>query len=625
MGGLLAGSATADTYRNVTTDVGVTDVHSVAGICNPPIGMGAAWADVDDDGDVDLFVTDHGGANKMYRNEGDITFDGIPDFTDRAVEMGLADPAGVGLSATFVDYDNDGDQDLYVTNWNGNTLYQNQLADTGFVGFVDVTFFAGLEDYGRTITTAWADFDLDGDLDVFLAKHGECNDFFGASEDQLYVNNGNGRFTNRTEWLCEVGSCHALDTGLGFSPAWVDYDRDGDLDLYVVNDNIDHDGSHHENVMWRNDGPDGNGGWLFTDASAVSGTGKDVNGMGLSVGDFDNDGWYDFAFSNIGKNSLLRNLGDGSFEDLSVSAGIEREFLPNAPTERSITWGTGFFDYNNDMLLDLFFVAGYINIVPFEHPNALFENNGDLTFTDVSSGSGLDDDGRGRSLSMADFDRDGYVDVIVGNWGQSIQLYRNEAALEGNTNHWMGITLAGTQNNRDAIGAEVKVETLDGTEQIRLISSGTSHGGGDERIAHFGLGTHTTADVTIVWPDGEEQFIGPLIADEYHHVEEGLYLASVEPGIAGEVNTIRIYGAEAGGRIGMFGSLNEGNTPFAPCPGTNLDLDNAVLLGDDVADINGNVVRTLSVPATLSGQTAYFQPLQQNGCAVGNVLEVTFQ
>jgi len=613
------------TFREVTPDIGMDLTHTLSPICNPPISSGAAWADFDADGDIDMFATDHGGANRLYRNEGDTTFDGMPDFVDVAPEMGISDPLGVGLSAVWIDYDNDGDQDLYVTNWSGNTLWQNQLSDTGFAGFIDATFFAGVEDYGRTITSAWADFDEDGDLDVYLAKHGECNDVFGNSEDQLYQNNGNGTFTNVTHFLCDVGSCGAIDIGLGFSAVWFDYEGDGDLDIYVVNDNIGHDGTHYENVMWQNDGPDGVGGWIFTDVSTATGTGKDVNGMGLGIGDHNNDGWFDLAFSNIGKNSLLENNADGTFADISLAAGIEREFLPNAPADESITWGTAFFDYDNDMLQDLFFVAGYINNPPFEHPSAFFANNGDGTFTEISGEAGLNDTGRGRSLSMADFDLDGFVDLFVGNYGEQGMVMRNDAGDQGNTNHWIGLTLAGTESNRDAIGSVVTVETPDGTSQVRLISSGPSHGGGDHRIARFGLGANDSAIVSVTWPDGDVQQLGPLDVDEYHHIQEGLFLAEIEPGIAGQENTIRVFGAEPGTRVGLFGNFAEGQTAIDICPGAIVDIDNAQLRGESVAGPSGNVIRVIDIPASLSGRTGLFQIVQQDGCGVSNLVSVEFE
>jgi len=598
--------------------------HAVSGICNPPISSGAAWADYDADGDVDFFQMNHGGSNRLYRNEGDITFDGIPDFNDVALENGLADPFGVGLSANWIDYDNDGDQDLYVTNWNSNTLYQNQLSDSGSPTFVDVTAFAGLEDYGRAITTAWADFDGDGDLDVYLGKHGECNDFFGNSEDRLYENNADGTFTDVTHYLCAVGACAAIDTGLAFSPVWFDYDRDGDIDLYVVNDNIGHNGSHYTNVLWRNDGSDGAGGWSFTDVSVASGTDSDVNGMGLGIGDYNNDGWFDLAFSNIGPNSLLHNDGDGTFSDVSATAGIERQLLPMDPENQSITWGTALFDYNNDQLLDLYYVAGYINTPPFEHPNAFFVNNGDGTFTDVSEASGLDDDGRGRSLAVADFDLDGYIDLFVGNYGETGLLLRNEAALEGNTNHWIGMTLTGRESNRDAIGSIIKVTTPDETEQVRLIHTGPSHGGGEHRIAHFGLGTETSVDVSVTWPNGEVQSFGELGIDRYHALEEGFFLAGLDPNVAGQDNVVRIYGAEPGAAVRLYSGLSLGETVLTGCDGAALDLDDAVLRGQETADDDGIIIRAMTIPVILSGSTVQFQAVQQADCEVSNVLEITF-
>ena len=155
------------TYTDVTT-VGISTSHTLSGVtcAAPPISLGSAWADYDNDGDVDLFATDHGGANQLYRNDGDTGVDGLPDFTDQAVTMGIDEPGKTSVSAVFIDFDNDGDQDLYVTNWDGNTMWENLLKDIGTISFTNATTTTGLLDDGRGITQAWGDYDQDGYLDL---------------------------------------------------------------------------------------------------------------------------------------------------------------------------------------------------------------------------------------------------------------------------------------------------------------------------------------------------------------------------------------------------------------------------------------------------------------------------
>ncbi|MCP5008946.1 MAG: choice-of-anchor D domain-containing protein, partial [Aestuariibacter sp.] len=227
---------TGDTYSNVTSIVGMTTtVTPHASICDkPPMASGSAWADYDNDGDQDVYMTNHGGANYLYRNDGDTGSDGLPDFTNVAASLGVENASLLSVSAVFIDYDNDGDQDLYVSNWDGNSLFENQLIESGSVSFVDVAATAGVVDGGRAITTGWADFNNDGHLDLYVAKHRRCGGDPQA-EDHLYESNGDGTFTNVSSYLCGGASTCAQLTGLGFTPGWFDYDNDGDQDLYLVN------------------------------------------------------------------------------------------------------------------------------------------------------------------------------------------------------------------------------------------------------------------------------------------------------------------------------------------------------------------------------------------------------
>ncbi len=499
------------TYIDVAAEVGMVLGHELAAICDPPLSPGSAWGDFNNDGLIDFITTNQGGANHLYRNDGDTSGDGLPDFTDVAVTAGVDAPAAASVSAVFIDYDNDGDQDLYISNWGGNTLYQNQLIESGSAVFTDVTSFAGLADGGRAITTAWGDYDQDGNLDVYLAKHMYCGGD-PQSEDHLYRGNGDGTFTDVSSYL---GTAQL--NGLGFAPGWVDFDNDSDLDLYLVNDDIN--GVNYPNVLWRNDGSDGLGGWIFTDISVASGTNISLNGMGLGIGDYDNNGLMDFAFSNGGPNYLLQNQGDGTFDDVSAFAGIEREQIPTG-TANSVTWGTAFFDHDNDSWLDLMFVAGNIADIPILQPNAFFSNNADGTFTDISDRSGLDGPGRGRAASMVDFDQDGFVDIFVGNYGQAPRLYHNQSADQGNTNNWLTVTVEGTVSNRDGIGTRLTLSTTNGITQMRDITSGPTHGGGDYRAAYFGLSDQASGDLTVRWPNGVVENMGTVTAGQHLHLIE---------------------------------------------------------------------------------------------------------
>jgi hypothetical protein len=496
----------------------------ICGVGDNPVPSGSAWADYDNDGDVDLFVTDAGGPNHLYRNDGDTDADGLPNFTDVAVTLGIDDATKVSHSCVFIDYDNDGDQDLYVTHLGGNSLYRNQLTESGTATFIDVTSTAKVADAGRAIISAWGDFDRDGYLDFYLARHFVCeND--PQTDDQLYHNNGDGTFTNVTSWLCPGGVAPCPETqGSGFSAAWMDYDNDGDLDLYVANEAPQI--VWWPNILWRNDGSDGAGGWNFTDVSDISGLGVEVKSMGLGVGDYDNDGWLDVAISDVGSNNLLHALGDGTYEDVSAAAGIERYWVYE-DSIRSITWGTVFFDYDNDRLLDLFFVAGAIQNNDRYQPDAFFKNNGDGTFTDYSDLSGLNNGDRGRSASIVDLDNDGFVDVFVGQLDRAPLLYHNEMVAQGNTNHSLTITAQGTVSNRDGIGTRIWVTTPDGVTQMREITSGPTYGGGDYRAGFFGLGSFTSADLSVRWPTGEVQDLGTVAADQVLHLVEGEVAAPI--------------------------------------------------------------------------------------------------
>ncbi len=497
-------------FVNVALAGGIVTDHNTAGACAPAIGVGSAWADVDGDGDQDLFTTNRTGVNRLYRNDGDTNSDGITDFTDVAAALGIDAASEDSFGTVFIDYDNDGDQDLFVANSSGNTLWQNQLDTGGSLSFVDVSGSAGLDDAGRIQTATWGDIDNDGFLDVYYAKHATCA-AGGTTTDRLFRNNGDGTFSDWTSYLCPGGvvPCDDVD-GLGFAAAMFDYDNDGDTDIYLVNDVLA--GAQPPNKLWRNDGPDGSGGWLFVEDSAAANLDFAVNGMGLDIGDYNNDGFLDLAFSDSGPGHLLMNDGDGTFTDVSSSSGV------TAGLAGGVSWGTAFLDYNNDGWQDLFFAQGSIGTAS-PLASAFLENDGDGTFTNVTDVTGMGDEARARNVTTVDFNADGWVDVFVGNYDDYPLLMQNKSADNGNTNEWLTITVEGTVSNRDAIGAVITVTTGAGT-QSQLISSGGNHGGGSQKAAFFGLGSATSATVSIAWPNGVVQNLGSVnSAQAVHFVE----------------------------------------------------------------------------------------------------------
>ena len=514
-------SATAtlstDNFVNVSVQTGIDGEHVLMQQCGGVHwGSGSAWADVDNDGDIDLFTTNHGGANRLYRNDGDSNADLIPEFVDIAVSLGVDDPNSGSTGSVFIDYDNDGDQDLYINQVDANKLYENQKIDSGSFSFLDVSAFAGAQGAGGlALMSDWGDYDQDGFLDFYITRH-NCS--METKTDQLFHNNGDGTFDDVSAYLCPAGTapCNDLE-GLGFATGWVDYDNDGDLDIYQANDQISP--ANEPNKLWRNDGSDGIGGWIFTNQSANSDSDVGVNSMGLGVGDYNNDGWLDLAVSNIGPIVTLKNEGDGSFYLDSTDSGV-------SAITAGTSWATVFFDQDNDGWLDLYLTRGniYLSNAPgavMSNANMLLGNDGDGTFSNISAGSGISDLDMGRNASIVDINADGYVDVLLNNLDTELRFFLNQQSLHADPNHWLVFTVEGTTSNRDAIGTRFTL-AAGGLTQIREITTGPTHGGGDFQAAFFGLGTETTADVTVRWPDGTVQNLGSYNADQYVHLVEPL-------------------------------------------------------------------------------------------------------
>ena len=494
------------------------------------LGSGAAFFDYDNDDDLDIYFvngTNLPGAqserqptNVLYRNNGDGT------FTD-VTKLGGVGDTGYGVGCCVGDIDNDGYLDIYVTNFGKNVLYRNNGDGT----FSDVTDAANVGDGRWGASCAFADYDNDGDLDLYVVNYVEfqmdenrvCHrsgirtycppQAFAGEDDILYRNNGNSSFTQVTQ---EAGVSNPRGRGLGV--VWGDYDNDGFLDLYVANDT-------NENYLFHN-----NRNGTFTDVAfyagcALSEHGKMESGMGVDFGDYDNDGFLDIVVTNFQDEvaTLYRNNGNGFFTDVSYTSGTGEKTLP------SLGWSVCFFDYDNDADKDLFIANGHVydNVELFQPAtsysqfNHLFENLGNGTFQEATAhvGADLSHKAPSRGAIFGDYDNDGDIDILVTNSNAKPQLLRNDG---GNRNNWIKVRAIGTASNRPGIGTRIKVATGD-LRQIAEIKSGSGYLGQNDLSLHFGLGNYTVVDkITAIFPSGRVHEIEAVAANQLIEIEEPL-------------------------------------------------------------------------------------------------------
>jgi enediyne biosynthesis protein E4 len=541
---IAAGLASAALFAQNSHPIQFTDVTAAAGIQfthfkgnqgisinREEFGPGLCVADFDGDGWQDIYFVngrdlyDRGivERNALYRNNGDGTF---TDVTDKAGVPGT----GYGLGCVWGDYDNDGFPDLYVTQFGRNVLYHNNRDGT----FRDVTDKAGVAgtEFGTQFHAGatFFDYDRDGRLDLYvggyvaLGPEGPryCNlggvqsscapSAYHGSPDVLYHNNGDGTFANltRTAKIYQPG-------GKNLSVGAADYDNDGWPDLFVANDGLYAYLYHNErNGTFEEVG--------LPAGMAVAGQGQIMAAMCISLGDYDNDGWLDLYISDFQKSSdhLWHNSGKGFFDEVSGPAGI------TVPTREVLSFGGGFFDYDNDGWLDLFIANGHVypeveQVTPavrYKQLNTLFHNEGNGKFVETTNqaGSAFQTPRVGRGVAFADFDNDGFTDLVVANNGGPPLLLHNRG---GNGNHFLNLKLVGTKSNRDAMGTRVRV-AAGGISQIREIAGGGSYLSQSDLRASFGLGKATQVEmVEISWPSGQHQAFRNVDADKFYEVQEG--------------------------------------------------------------------------------------------------------
>jgi len=519
---------------DVTAKSGITFRHTdgssgryyiVENVC-----AGLALFDYDNDGDVDIYFLSGGALkgtrfetpprNALYRNEGNWR------FTDVTEKSGAGD-RGHALGVAVADYDNDGDQDVYVTNFGSNVLYRNNGDGT----FTDVTKEAGVGNGHKVGAGAnFLDADKDGDLDLFVSSYVDFTyenhvsstvggypapvgpRVYQPMPDALYRNNGDGTFTDVSQ---ESGI--GASRGYGMGTVCADYDNDGDTDIFVANDMM-------QNFLFQNDGTG-----KFQEVGLLAGIGYDMNGdamgsMGVGCGDYNNDGLFDFYVTAYQQQfpSLYKNLDDGFFEDVTFLTGA------GAGTIHTVTWGNDFGDFDNDGDRDLFLALGHLadNVERWDQrgsylaTNILYMNTGGDKFVNVSdrSGDGLKVKLSSRGVGLDDLDNDGDIDVVVSNSRREPTLLRNDSPSQG---HWLQVRLRGTKSNRDGVGANVKVVAGDLT-LIDEVHSGRGYQSHYGTRLYFGLGPRKRVDrVEVRWIGGGTDIFEDVAADRLVTLVEG--------------------------------------------------------------------------------------------------------
>lgn len=502
---------------------------------------GVCLVDYDNDGFVDIYLVNGGSlerfregamspySNALFRNQGNRRF---IDVTQRA---GVPGSGSWGMGCSAGDYDNDGLLDLYVTNYGNNNLYRNR----GNGMFEDVTARAGVNDPRWSTGSAWVDFDRDGDLDLFVAnyivldpqnlpepgskQYGSMGtarmgcQYMGlpvmcgprglqGAGDSFFVNQGDGTFKEMARTL-------GMDDPQGYyglGVLWCDFDNDGYPDLYVANDTT-------PNQLYRNRGDGSFEEIGLISGAAVSESGLEQAGMGVAAGDYLNQGRFSLYVTNFSEdyNTLYLNEGGSNFTDVTVGSGLS---LPSLPY---VGWGTFFFDYDNDGWQDIFVANGHVfpqadqlhgtSVAAYRQRNLLFRNLGNGRFVEVGQEMGMKSLEVSRGAAFADLDNDGALDIVVNNLDGHPSLLWNRNTPD---HHYLSLKLVGKRSIRSGIGARVRVRVGDQWQMQEVHSGGSYLSQSDLRL-HFGLGKAKSAEeVEIRWPDGKMSYLKNVVADQ---------------------------------------------------------------------------------------------------------------
>jgi hypothetical protein len=531
-GSTTAGQGGGVIFKDVTAAAGVTFTHNSgrAGKKYLPetMGSGGAFVDLDGDGWLDIVLVNSrdwtpraASLHGLYRNNRDGT------FADVVKGSGLDQPV-YGLGVTAGDYDNDGDDDLYITALEGDRLYRN---DGGFK-FTNVAKGSGIVNANFGTSAAFVDYDRDGRLDIFVAnyvKWSEATDkrcaldgknksyctpeVYPGVASRLFRNLGGGKFADVSQ-KARVANPGAKALGVGL----LDYDADGWVDLFVANDT-------QPNQLFRN-----NGNGTFTDTAVAAGVAFSDDGvargaMGVDAADYDRSGRPHLLVTNFQNQmlALYRNEGGGLFQDVAPSSPVGRVSMA------TLGFGAFFFDYDLDGWLDVLATNGHIEEsvttvqpkVQFKQPPLLFRNGGKGRFEHASPAVGPDFavPQAGRGAAYGDYDRDGDLDVLFTNNHAPARLLRNDG---GNRHNWITVRLRGTKANASGIGAVVTVQSAQGTQR-QMVRSGSSYCSQSDLALTFGLGKDTSVTaIEVVWPGGAKERVANVPAKSFVTITEGM-------------------------------------------------------------------------------------------------------
>ena len=531
-------------FVDVTAQSGISFKHNSGAFGKKylpeTMGSGACFIDYDNDGWQDIFLVNsmdwpdhktHKSYPALYHNNQDGT------FTDVTREAGLAIEV-YGMGCAIGDYDNDGFDDIYVTAVGGNHLFHNN----GKGRFTDVTQKAGVSNPGFATSAIWFDYDNDGKLDLFVLHYvmwsrekdlycsldgknkSYCTpDAYQGESATLYHNMGNGGFEDVTK---RAGLYDPTSKSLGV--AMLDYDNDGWMDLFVSNDT-------QRNKLYHNN-HDG----TFTESGELVGvaygeSGGTRAGMGTDAGDYDHTGRQGLVVGNFTNEglTLYRDDGTGLFSDQSLAAGV------NEPSLNVLTFGSFFFDYNLDGLLDIFALDGHVAddiralrpTLKYAEPPLLFRNEGKGKFEDVTSrmGPALQKAVVGRGAAYADIDNDGDLDLLLTTNNGPARLLRNE---NGNQNDMLRVKVVGTRSNRDGIGTKITLTSTRGARQFAIVKSGSSYLSQSELPVTFGLGkpdAERVVSLELVWPSGKRESVANLKPNQSVTIQEGKGIVEQHP------------------------------------------------------------------------------------------------
>ncbi len=526
--------ARALVLTDITAPAGIRFVHDNGAFGKKylpeTIGSGVVFFDADGDGWPDLFFVDAmawpGRAaarslSALYHNNHDGTFSDVTRKSGVGVPM-------YGIGAAAADYDNDGAVDLYVTALGANHLFRN----VGHGRFEDVTAAAGVGDPGFSTSAVWFDYDNDGKLDLYVANYvqwspekdlyctldGKAKSYctpesYKGASGTLYHNRGNGTFEDVTR---KAGLFDPASKALGVS--MLDYDGDGWMDLFIANDT-------QPNRLYRNRG---NG--TFDDVAVTAGVAFDEAGvaragMGVDAADYDGSGRPSLIIGNFSNQmmSLYTNEGNGLFIDEAPASSLGRASL------LTLTFGCFFFDVDLDGLPDILAANGHVaddvnrvqKDVTYAEAPQLFRNIGQRKFEDISTkvGDAFRQPIVARGAAYADIDGDGDLDLALSTNGGPAKLFRNDG---GNANHWIRIRTLGTVSNRDGVGARVTITSAAGARRWSLVKTGSSYASQSELPVTFGLGAEASvAAIDVRWPSGKVDHVGRTAAGQDLTIEEG--------------------------------------------------------------------------------------------------------